>query len=191
MNWTTVVLSPTQTRNPARYCEGCNWFFGFNDGSGLDPRKDIVGDHLIEPQVVVRFAIGHAPVEVVVPHRNHRQRLYPGPAIQHLGLLVPPLCIAAVQVVDHEQKALAACLVTELTDQRGAYIAANVNSMKFKLAHQLQAVAVIGDLETVSAARGAEDAIEAGVFSNGRSLPESPLPGAILHFRESPEINVR
>jgi hypothetical protein len=62
--------------------------------------------------------------------------------------------------------------------------------MKFKLAHQFQAVAVISDLEAVSAARSAQDAIEAGVFPNGRGLPESPLPGAILHFRESPEINV-
>jgi hypothetical protein len=30
---------------------------GFYDGSRFDPRKDIVDDHLIEPQVMVRFAI--------------------------------------------------------------------------------------------------------------------------------------
>jgi hypothetical protein len=119
-----------------------------------DPGKHAIDREEVKAWIVHGIAVRHVPIEIVVPHRDDREGLTPGPGIEEAGLLMPPFGVAPVEVIDHEEELGAGGLEAELRHQRGADIAADIDVGKFERADQLESIAVIDDEEAVAAPSG-------------------------------------
>jgi hypothetical protein len=82
----------------------CKRALGLAQALRPDSDKDLVVNEQTITLVVVRLAVAHIPVEVIVAHRNNGEGLGARPLVEQAGLLMAALGLAAVEVIDHEQE---------------------------------------------------------------------------------------